>query len=172
MTLMESGLVFEVRVFVLCAFSGVLCAFLYDMFKIVRRTLRVGAGLTFLLDFSFWICAALVMFGMLLFANHGQIRLFEGIAILLGAVVYFLSVSQVVVLCGTMLLSKVLKWMYCIVKIVLFPVWILNRYVFHPICQKIAKKIKKIRKKRLTIRLFWFRINKGMVFLKKYRQNK
>lgn len=167
---MESGLAFEIRAFVLCALSGIACAFLYDVFKIVRRAFHTGTGFTFLLDLLFWFCAAFMMFGMLLFANHGQMRLFEITAILLGATLYFLSVSGVVVACGTVIVNKLFGILFLTLKIVFFPVRLLNRYLIFPLYTKIAKKIRKIRKKRLTIRLFWFRINKGMVFLRKYRQ--
>lgn len=166
----DSGLAFEVRAFVLCALSGVACAFLYDFFKIIRRTIRSGQGLTFILDLLFWLCAAFLMFGMLLFANYGRMRIFEATAVLLGAIVYFFSISNVVVTCGTAVVNRLLLFLFWVLKILFFPVRLLNRYLIFPVCAKIAKKIRKIRKKRLTIRLFWFRINKGMVFLRKYRQ--
>ncbi|MBQ2967972.1 MAG: spore cortex biosynthesis protein YabQ [Clostridia bacterium] len=167
---MDLELASEVRVLFLSALSGVTCAFLYDLFKIIRRTFQPGVWLTFMLDMLFWILSALLAFGMLLFSNHGQMRLFEMIAMAVGALVYFLSVSSVIVACGTVLLKRLLSGIFFVFRILFFPFRMLNRHLIRPVCKKTAKKIRKIRKNRLTIRFFWFKINKGMVFFRKYLQ--
>ena len=155
--------------FFLSAFSGILCAFLYDCFKIIRHTFRTGKAVTFLLDMLFWILSAFCVFGMLLYANYGRIRLFELLAVLLGAALYFLSISGPIVWGGTFLFSYLIRSVFFVCKLLVFPFRMLFIHLLLPFGQKTAKIFKKIPKNRLTTKLFWFKINKGMVFFRKFR---
>ena len=146
------------RVFLLCAFAGILCAFLYDVFKMIRLLCKAGVRMTFVLDFVYWILTALLAFNMLLYTNYGQFRLFEAVAMLVGVILYFVSASSVVVRSGTMVLGCLIKGVFFSAKCIAYPFCILNRRLWSPLYKKIIKKFKKIRENRLTTRAFWFKI--------------
>ncbi len=165
---MYTGVGSELRVFFLCAFAGIACAFLYDIFKMIRLACKVGVRVTFLMDILYWVLTALLAFYMLLYTNYGQFRLFEAVAMLVGVLLYFLSVSAAVVKSGTAVLRCLFRGAFFVGKIVIFPFRAVYRRILAPLCRKITKKFKKIDKNRLTTRTFWFKIIKGMVFFGKH----
>ncbi|MBR3943187.1 MAG: spore cortex biosynthesis protein YabQ [Clostridia bacterium] len=169
---MYPGVGSEIRVFFLCAFAGIACAFLYDVFKMIRLVCNTGVRITFVLDMLFWILTALLAFSMLLYTNYGEFRVFEAIAMLFGVCLYFLSISKPIVKGGTAALKCLFKGTFFVVKIAVFPFRTVYVRIFVPLWQKNAKKIKKIRENRLTTNPFWFKIKKEMFSFRKYSGRK
>lgn len=161
---MDMEFLTEVRVFFLCALSGICCGIVYDFIRIIRRIFNPGKAGVLILDVLFWILCAIFTFCMLFLINYGRIRWYEWFSIALGAGVYFLSASPMVTEGGTaffLLLFKVLKF---IIK----PIFSLIRPVLAFFAKIKGKISEKIVKNRLTTARFWFKIKKRMVFYGKY----
>lgn len=167
---MDMVLLIEIRVFFLCGLCGIACGIIYDLIRILRRTLKVGNIMTFLLDILFWILCAILIFFMLFYANYGRARWYEVAGLLLGAASYFVSVSGMVVDGGVMFLKTLLKCGYIVLKTVFYPVFFICRKLTVKFCKIKSFFSKKIRKNRLTMGRFWFRINKRLLFLNKFMQ--
>ena len=51
--------------------GGMLIAFIYDLFRVKRKTIRTKTLGVVIEDFLFWILAALVMFSVVYYSNEG-----------------------------------------------------------------------------------------------------
>jgi spore cortex biosynthesis protein YabQ len=81
---------------------GAAAGFLYDFFRVVRRRARSKA-VTAATDFLFWLVTGLAVFLLGLSLGGGRQRVFMNIAAILGAVVYFLTLSRFsLVLCNAL----------------------------------------------------------------------
>ncbi len=74
---------------------GAALGLVYDVMRTVRRSLRL-AWLAFLLDLLFWLSAIVSLFLLTLLLDDGQVRIYHGIAILLGGGGYFLTLSHLI----------------------------------------------------------------------------
>lgn len=74
-----------------------LIAFIFDLFRIKRKTVKTNTVSVFIEDFLYWIISALVMFAMVYLTNDGELRgyIFTGTAI--GAVLYMLVLSRLII---------------------------------------------------------------------------
>lgn len=164
---MEIEIAFEIRVFFLCGLCGVACGIVYDLFRIARRCLKAGAAATFVLDMFFWIVCAFLSFGMVFYANYGRLRWYEIFGAVLGCAVYFISASGLVVGGGVRVVNGILKLLGGLIKILFAPVIFILRLFFKPLCKLFEKISKKIKKNRLTMGRFWFKIKKRLDFYTK-----
>ncbi len=165
---MGNELIVEVRVFFLCGLCGIACGIVYDLLRVIRRTLNAGPKMTFFFDIIFWLICASLTFGMIFYSNYGVIRWYEGVGLIIGAVAYFLSVSHVITEGGTIILKFFMKATKNVFKILLFPFL----FIFDRLKKGFTKKYLKIRKKTtknmLTLRRFWFKIKKRAEFYAKF----
>ena len=161
---MGNELIVEVKVFFLCGLCGIACGIVYDLLRIIRRTLNAGTKATFAFDILFWIICASLTFGMIFYANYGAIRWYEAVGLIIGAVSYFLSVSRMITEGGTIILNFVIKLIQRILKIFLFPFVFLFSIAKKTLAKKYSKIRKKTTKKMLTLKRFWFKIKKRMKF--------
>ncbi|MBR4030580.1 MAG: spore cortex biosynthesis protein YabQ [Clostridia bacterium] len=140
---MDTELIFEIRVFFLCGLCGIACAVVYDLLRIIRRVFNTGSKMTFFMDIIFWIMCTILTFGMVFYANYGQIRWYEGVGLVLGASVYFLSASKMVTDGGVLFLKFVISLLKNILKVVIFPFAV----IFKGLSKFFRKYYIKIRKK-------------------------
>lgn len=79
---------------------GIASGLVYDFFRVIRKRLRFRL-VTVLADISFWIMFAAAMFLLGMTVYGGEQRIFMYIAVFLGGVLYFLSLSRFTVkICG------------------------------------------------------------------------
>lgn len=168
MTGMDTGVAFEIRVFFLCGLCGVACSVVYDLFRIARRCLKTGAAATFVLDLLFWLSSAYLTFSMVFYANYGRVRWYEFFGLLLGGFVYFMSISRWVTDGGVRTVNFFAALINKLLHLLLFPLFFVLKILFRPIFRIHKNFLKKMRKNRLTMGHFWFKIRKRMEFYTKF----
>lgn len=134
----------------MCAVGGGL-GILFDLFRLLRKALRPGTGLTGVTDIVFWILVSLGLFGALFYINSGQIRWFEPAGVLIGAGIYFLSLSSIISYVMEKVARIIFKIFTFLLKIVLTPLLFLYKmilFLFRPIVGLIKWTVKTI--KRMT----------------------
>lgn len=87
----------ETTVFFLAVFHGIGLIFVYDLLRAFRRVFRHGNAAVSVEDFLFWILAAFLTFCFAFLKTDGIIRGYAAVGILLGAVLYHVSVSRYIV---------------------------------------------------------------------------
>jgi spore cortex biosynthesis protein YabQ len=145
---------------VLAGVTGGLC---YDLVRVFRRVIRHSAWLVQLEDGLVWLAFTLFIMLVMLWENNAQLRFFSLLAPILGAALYFCTVSPFIVraLAGVALLFK--RVVLCVCKvmlhIILSPfalIWHLVRGLLSVPIAKLKKtlyKFNKIIKKLLKIEL-------------------
>lgn len=88
--------------------SGVLLAFLFDLFRIKRKALGSGRFSLMLEDFLFWVLAGILLILMTFHSFHGEIRGFIYIGVILGICLYLVSLSKTVIRIGVACISLLL----------------------------------------------------------------
>jgi spore cortex biosynthesis protein YabQ len=100
---------YELTVFAGAMASGVILAFLYDLFRVKRRFVRTSAIFIHIEDILFWVIAAIIVFLTSYIISSGETRPYFFSGVFLGGLVYCLLLSKMVLWALTALL-EVFLW--------------------------------------------------------------
>lgn len=65
----------------------------YDIFRILRKSFKTIDIITYIQDFLFWIITGVILLYSIFTFNNGELRSYIFIGILLGLILYMLSIS-------------------------------------------------------------------------------
>ena len=74
--------------------TGIVIGILFDIFRILRKSFKTADWITYLQDILFWVFAGCVMLFSIFTFNNGEIRSYVFIGIILGIILYMLSISR------------------------------------------------------------------------------
>ena len=147
-----------------CA-AGFVIGFVYDIFRVVRIALPHPSFLIQLEDLLYWALAFISMFMFLHRTTGGEVRAYSLLGAALGALVYFLSLSAVVMAIFSAIISFVKKLVTTTITILLIPIGLLLHILSIPYLA-VLKKLrlaKKHFKKLLQNSLICVRIKKRKI---------
>lgn len=101
--------------------TGVILIFVYDLLRILRRLIPHGAVWVSVEDFLFWAGSAIAIFAMLYRENDGYLRGFSIGGVVLGMLLYSLTLSRFVVKLSVLLekiLYLLLRPLVCVLRLV------------------------------------------------------
>ncbi|MBQ1375946.1 MAG: spore cortex biosynthesis protein YabQ [Clostridia bacterium] len=158
MTAMGISVAHQTVVFLYSIVFGAAAAFLYDVFRVIRRRIRHLDLVVMAEDIIFWLAAFASLFVFVYNVNSGELRAFLMVGAAMGAFLYFACLSRPV----SALLSAIFAVLEKIILFILRP--------FIKIIRFAAKKSKKSAKKtgnflRKFKNLFKFRIKSAKIFL-------
>ncbi len=78
----------------LCALAGLICGFLFDILRAVRKNYKLNNILSAIYDVTFWVFCAVIVYIAVYISNSGELRWHEFVGILTGAAVYILFLSK------------------------------------------------------------------------------
>ncbi len=148
--------------FLACLLAGVIAAFLYDIIRISRRIVAVGAKVVCGEDIIFLIISAVILFCAAYTKNSGEVRWHGIIGGVLGAGCYAFVVRNRFVNFGTLVIKWLIKAALFLLRVILFPVRIILRALKKPVeviawytsgKLRRAKRFAKCGKERLRMRL-------------------
>lgn len=116
---MELSVSHQVYVFGCMILCGVLSGIVFDIFRSVRKCTKPRSCIIAAQDLFFWFIELCVVYITVFEVNNAQLRLYEAVALVLGAVFYFMTFSMYVVhfLCRViMLFKKVLDFIFAPVR--------------------------------------------------------
>ena len=79
--------------FLIFVLDGIIIGFLFDIFRILRRTIKTKDFVTYLEDFLFWILTGIIILYSIFTFNNGEIRLFLFLGIIIGILLYMFLIS-------------------------------------------------------------------------------
>lgn len=141
---MSTFLVEETILFLKSCVLGVFLGCLFDLFRIFRMTVKCGTIFVFIQDILYFAIITFVTFMFLLSYNDGRLRMFILVGELMGSVLYFFSLS-ILILKSSELIIKVMKK---ILSIILNPFIIFFKFIKSKIDNlktKINFKLKKFK---------------------------
>lgn len=125
---MSQNIINEAYFFGCCVLTGITVIFMYDVLRIFRRIIIHGVIAIGIEDFIYWVGSSFFVFHIIYIRNDGVLRGFAILAIVLGMLMYNLTISNLLVKYISMILNK-------IIKIVTAPIkWI------YKICTNVLKK--------------------------------
>ena len=126
---MSHEIVTEVRILIGALFLGEIACFLYDLLRIFRRLLPRGSFITGLEDILWWISFSVTAFVFMYKVNGGVVRAYILVFILLGMLLWEVTIGRFVVCYISRLLHKILKIFHKLLKKILKPFTIQNNRV-------------------------------------------
>ena len=111
----------QALIFIVFTFTGILLGILFDFFRVFRRTFNTIDFITYLEDILYWILAGIIVLYNIWFFNNGEIRFFMIIGIIMGAIIYSLLFSSILIKIETMLLTKLKNIIMFFYKIIIIP---------------------------------------------------
>ena len=84
----------QIGIFLIYLIAGVLICLLYDIFRALRKTVKTPDLVTYIEDTIFLILVAIFLIYLIFVLNSGEIRFFMFIAICLGGIVYYFTLSK------------------------------------------------------------------------------
>ena len=119
--------------------TGVIIGFVFDFFRILRRSFKTSDIVTYIQDFMFWICTGAILLFSIFKFNNGELRGYIFIGTIFGVIAYMLFLSKHLI----NLFTKILIFLK---KILSYPFKVIfnfvKKHIYTPI-QKIVKNIPK-----------------------------
>lgn len=102
--------------------TGITIGILFDVFRILRKSFKTADIITYLQDILFWLIAgSIILFSIFQF-NHGEIRSYVFIGIMLGFVLYMITISKFIIKYSVF----IIQW---IKKIISYPLHLLEKII-------------------------------------------
>jgi len=139
----------QAYLFMVFTLVGIAIGVLFDIFRILRKTIKTKDFVTYIEDILFWILTGLIIiFSMYKFCD-GELRFFMIIGLILGTIIYLLTISEYIIRISVFIINLAKK-------VVIFPILVFTKFlkkiIFRPICiicinfrKDFVKKMKKYR---------------------------
>ena len=145
-------LINQTSLFLIFTIDGVLIGIIFDIFRILRKTIKTSDFVTYIEDFLFWIITSIILFYSIFTYNNGELRFFMFLAVILGFVLYLCTISSYLIKINVKIINVIkrifLKLFEIIYKPLIKTVKILKKVIFKPILFviiNIRKNIKNIK---------------------------
>lgn len=136
--------------FLITVLAGMAAGLLYDLYILLRKTIRPKRWVTDLGDLLFWLLAIGTVYGILLVFNWGEVRLYVFIGLVVGAVLYYNLFSKLFVTLITKFTQVLVAFVTYLWMVITFPFRLVQRVILIPlgliglVLGKITKMIKKV----------------------------
>ncbi len=171
---MSAGLNEQLWIFLLMLVYGAVASGIFDILRSIYRIFKPSALTVGIGDILFWLVISVLTFFAIFISNNGQIRLFEFFAMILGSIIYFLTLSKAVIFMFSAVFFCLKKIFIFFLKFFLTIARFLYKMVlrvFVGIFMPVFKLIKKIRA-WLWLVCFRFKKRAGAIFKAKRRAKK
>lgn len=130
---MEVSVSGQLYVFLAMSVCGACSGVVFDIFRVIRKTFLCSNLTTSLSDILFWLIISLGMFFSLFSISGGEIRWHEIIGVVLGSIIYFLTISRLFMALLGAVMRFVTKIFLTILKIILTPLVFLYKMIKRPL---------------------------------------
>lgn len=87
----------QAYLFLVFSLTGVIIGILFDFFRILRRTIKTSNFITYIEDVVFWILTGFLILYNIWYFNNGEIRIYMFLGIILGVLIYMLTLSSILI---------------------------------------------------------------------------
>ena len=126
----------QAYLFLVFALTGVIIGVLFDFFRILRRTIKTSNIATYIEDILFWILTGLLILYNIWYFNNGEIRIYMFLGIIIGALIYTSTLSNILI----KIFSKILQAIIKIVELPIKTIFTFFRKIFTKIVGKLENK--------------------------------
>jgi spore cortex biosynthesis protein YabQ len=158
----------QAYIFLCSVAGGMAIALIYDMFRISRKAIRTVNLLIYFEDLLYWLIVAVVMFTMVYYSNEGELRSYIFIGVIIGAILYMLLFSRIIISSSMMIINVVRKIFKTIFLVLIFPFKILLKILAIPARFTVkyagvsVRGLRHIGRNRFSKAVFWKRAFKNI----------
>ena len=134
----------QAYLFVIFAFNGVVIGLILDFFRILRITFKTSNIITYIEDVLFWILTGISIIFFMYNFSDGTIRLFMIIALILGFLIYILSISKFIIKIFVFSINILKDFFRIIINVGAIPVKLIYKVIYNVIIKNINYLILKI----------------------------
>ena len=130
-------LINQTSLFLIFTIDGVLIGIIFDIFRILRKTIKTSDFVTYIEDFLFWIITSSILFYSIFTYNNGELRFFMFLAVILGFVLYLCTISSYLIKINVKIINVIKRIFLNLFEIIYKPLIktfkILKKIIFKPI---------------------------------------
>ena len=136
----------QAGLFLIFILDGILIGFLFDFFRILRKSFSTGHILTALEDIIFWILAGFIILYSIFAYNNGIIRGYMFLGVFCGILLYILTISKFFIKINVTIINFIKRFIGFILKPLQWIFNITKTIIFKPISNFFIKAIKILKK--------------------------
>lgn len=144
----------QIHLFIIFLICGLVIGIFFDIFRILRRSFKTPDFITYIEDALFGIFTGIFLIFMLFIFNNGELRFYIFIALSLGLVLYFLTISKIFIKINVKLLTTIKKSILKVLSILFYPLKLFLDLIRKRVLQVVLKPFR-----ILTINVKGFYIN-------------
>lgn len=99
----------QLKIFFIFILLGIIISFIFDIFRILRKTYRFTNIMIYIQDILFWLLTGIIILHSIFTYNSGEIRLYLFFSMFIGIVIYTCSISHYTIEIGTLILKTINK---------------------------------------------------------------
>ena len=99
----------QAYLFLIFSMTGIVIGILFDIFRILRITIKTSNIITYIEDVLFWILTGLLILYNIWYFNDGEIRIFMFLGMILGILIYISTLSSIFIKIFSKLLQTIIK---------------------------------------------------------------
>ena len=119
----------QAYIFLIFVVNGIFIAFIFDLFRISRKTFKTPDWLTYIEDISFWLISCIILAYSIYTYNNGQIRLYMFIGLLIGSIIYIITISKYVIRVFVSVIEKIKCILNIILRFIIIPMRMILKLV-------------------------------------------
>lgn len=134
----------QAYLFLVFSLTGVIIGILFDFFRILRRIIKTSNFITYVEDILFWILTGFLILYNIWYFNNGEIRIYMFLGIILGVLIYMLTLSSILI----KIFSKILRLLINVLELPFKTIFSIFRRLITAIEKIFIKISKKITNKK------------------------
>ena len=147
---MENFFSSQIGIFIIYFLAGLIICLFYDMFRAIRKTTKTSDFTTFVEDIIFLFITAVFLIYIIFYLNSGELRFFMPIAVILGGIFYYITLSKYFMNISIHILNFFKIVLTKLLNIILAPLKLflkINKHIKCIICINLRNITKKLNKK-------------------------
>lgn len=119
----------QAYIFFVFIINGMIISFIFDIFRISRKTFKTPDWLTYVEDIFFWLISCIILAYSIYTYNNGGIRLYMFIGLLIGSIIYIITISKYIVKISVNIINKIKHILQIVTKCVICPIKIVIKCI-------------------------------------------
>jgi spore cortex biosynthesis protein YabQ len=111
--------------------AGAIVGALYDIFRIMRKTMKHPRLIIQLEDLLFWLTGTALIFYYLLHASSGELRVYILFGVIIGAYFYFITLSRLILRSSDLIIMAIKTVLKKITDILFYPFRLIWSIITH-----------------------------------------
>ena len=99
----------QAYLFLIFSLTGVIIGILFDIFRVLRKNFKTANIITYIEDVAFWILTGTLILYNIWYFNDGEIRFFMFLGIIMGILIYILTLSNLFIEINSKILTILKK---------------------------------------------------------------